>query len=235
MDVSKNPFCFPNLGGMEFDPGLSIGRGASPASSSRHTGSWHIHWYVYPLIYWLELITDFLCLEQTSFDIAYMTELDPLWSDDSLAYIINPEAALFANPIAQAACAADCVAATTGKPMDTLFWCGGCQGSLYPMSGHIQGHTGSIQSGLLAVERMTYKLHRQGLAWGTSGKEGLCQKYVMSVMKKSQYRSQLTVPVPSRCYPYGRSTALYESGKEIPIAGEDFGFLIWRKRNCCVM
>jgi conjugal transfer pilus assembly protein TraU len=235
VDVSKKPFCFPNLGGVEFSPGIHIGTGASPRSTSKGTGSWHVHWYIYPLIYWLELLTDFACLEASSFDVAYLTELDPLWSDDSLAYIINPEAALFANPIAQAACAADCVASTVSSPMDSLFWCGGCQGSLYPLDGNIQGHVGSIQSALLATERFTYKLHRQGLAWGTSGSEALCQKYIMPVMKKSQYRAQLTVPVPSSCYPFGRTTTLYETGKEVPIVGEDFGFLIWRKRNCCVL
>ena len=235
VDVTKRPFCFVNLGGVEFDPGIAIGTGNSPRSTGRAVGSWHVHWYIYPLIYWLELVVDFLCLEQMSFDIAYITELDPLWGDDTLTFILNPEAVLFANPIAQAACAADCVAASTGLPMDSLFWCGGCQGSMYPLSGNVQGHVGSIQSALLATERMAYKLHRELIAWGTSGPDALCEKYPMPVMKKSQYRSQLTVPIPSDCYPFGRTTTLYESGKEIPIVGEDFGFLIWRKRNCCVL
>ncbi|MDA4835001.1 TraU family protein, partial [Enterobacter hormaechei] len=47
-----------------------------------------------------------------SFDVAYMTEIDPLWNDDVLTTLINPEVALFNNPIAVAACAADCVAAS---------------------------------------------------------------------------------------------------------------------------
>jgi conjugal transfer pilus assembly protein TraU len=235
VDVTKRPFCFPNLGGVEFDPGIKIGTGSAPRSTGSGVGSWQVHWYIYPLIYWLELLTDFLCLEQASFDVAYITELDPMWGDDSLTFILNPEAVLFANPIAQAACAADCVASSTGLPMDFLFWCGGCQGSMYPLDGNIQGHIGSIQSALLATERMAFKLHREMVAWGTSGSEGLCQKYPMPIMKKSQYRSQLTVPVPSDCYPFGHSTTLYESGKEIPVIGEDFGFLIWRKRNCCIM
>lgn len=235
VDVTKRPFCFPNLGGVEFDPGIKIGTGSAPRSTGSGVGSWQVHWYIYPLIYWLELLTDFLCLEQASFDVAYITELDPMWGDDSLTFILNPEAVLFANPIAQAACAADCVASSTGLPMDFLFWCGGCQGSMYPLDGNIQGHIGSIQSALLATERMAFKLHREMVAWGTSGSEGLCQKYPMPIMKKSQYRSQLTVPVPSDCYPFGHSTTLYESGKEIPVIGEDFGFLIWRKRSCCVL
>ncbi|AVZ00461.1 hypothetical protein DAI21_22910 (plasmid) [Lelliottia sp. WB101] len=43
-------------------------------------------------------------------DIAYLSELDPMWNDSSLSVIINPEAVLFNNPIAQAACAADAAA-----------------------------------------------------------------------------------------------------------------------------
>ena len=49
----------------------------------------------YPLIYWLELLMDFVCLEKGAFDVAYMTELDPLWNDDELSFILNPEAGLF--------------------------------------------------------------------------------------------------------------------------------------------
>ena len=236
-DVTKHPYCFVNLGGMEIDLGFDVGTGKGSNSDGSGGGSWHVHWYIYPLIYWLELVVDFLCLEQMSFDVMWITEIDPLWQDDSLTFLLNPEAILFSNPIAQAACAADCVKSTVGLPFDTLFWCGGCQGGMYPLNGRIQAHVGSIQSGLLAAERMCYKNHRELLAWGTSGSSNseICQKYPMPIMKKSQYRSQLTVPVPSDCYPFGRTSTIYESGKEIPVSGEDFGFLIWRKRNCCIL
>jgi conjugal transfer pilus assembly protein TraU len=67
---------------------------------------------------------DFPCTEKRDFDLAYMTEVDPLWNDDSLAFIINPEALLFGNPIAQTACVADSVAAAVYQPIDPLFWYG---------------------------------------------------------------------------------------------------------------
>ena len=236
VDVTKKPFCFVNLGGMEIDLGFDIGQGQSPHGKGKsNTSSWHVHWYIYPVIYWLELITDLGCLEQSNFDVAYITELDPLWQDDILTFILNPEAILFANPIAQAACAADCVKSSVSTPFDELFWCAGCQGSMYPLNGRISAHISGVQSSLLAVEKMAYKLHREFLAWGTSGTtpEQLCSRYPMPVMKKSQYRAQLVNPTSSDCYPFGRTTTIYESGKEIPIQGEDFGYLIWRKRNCC--
>jgi conjugal transfer pilus assembly protein TraU len=28
---------------------------------------------------------------------------------------------------------------------------------------------------------------------------------------------------------------LWGSGKEFPYQGEDFGYLVWRKRSCCLL
>jgi conjugal transfer pilus assembly protein TraU len=199
---------------------------------------YQVHWYIYPLIYWLELITDFLCLESSSFDVAYMTELDPLWNDDETSFILDPEAALFANPIAQAACAVDCGLASSGFGMDALFWCGGCQGSLYPFTGTVPAHSGGVQASLLVLERFIAKLHREGLAWGYTGIQGLCGKYPMPIIKKTQYKTQMVYPVATTrggCHPLGRSDMLWSSGKSFPYKGEDFGYLIWRKRSCCLV
>ena len=114
------------------------------------------------MFYWLELLADFACVERSNFDVAYLSEIDPLWQDDELSYLINPEAALFANPIAQAACAADCTSVTTtGRNIPGLFWCAGCHGTVYPMNGNIQADNSRIQGGLLAAERMTTALGQQ--------------------------------------------------------------------------
>ena len=98
MDVTRIPFCMVNLGG------LSLGNrfykhGIDARSFDQKGGTshsvYHVHWYIYPVIYWLELLMDFLCLESASFDVAYLTELDPLWNDDETAFILNPEAVVF--------------------------------------------------------------------------------------------------------------------------------------------
>ena len=122
-------------------------------------------------------------------DIAWMSELDPAWLDDELSFLLNPEAALFANLPAQAACAADCAAASTGLSVDSLFWCAGCQGGMYPATGNVQAHVGGVQASLLAAQRFLYLLHRRGIALGTSGSRALCGRYRMPVMKK------ITIPV----------------------------------------
>lgn len=241
VDVVREPYCFVNLGGQLLNIGSSVGTGTvASQASGRDSSFYQVHYYIYPVLYWLNLIFDALCLETQGFDIAYLTELDPTWDDDELAFILNPEVVLFANPTAQAACAADCTQSTTYLPNNGLFWCGGCQGSLYPFTGHVQAHVGGVQASQLLAERMLAKLHREGLLWGTYGEQGLCGNYPMPVLKKSQYRLQMTYPIPATtsllgCNPFGRSTLGFESGREYPMGGEDFGYLIWRKKNCCAL
>lgn len=239
VDVTKSPFCLVNMGGIGISEG-NIGAKSAPSSADDHedAATWHVHWYNYPLLYILNLFTDGVCLETGNLDIPYLTEFDPLWNNDILSFIINPEVILFANPIAQVACAADCIASTAYKPLDFLFWCSGCQGSNYPLTGSVSAHNGSIQSSSLAVQRFIYKLHRQFLLWVTSGPEAICTPLPAPIIKKSQYRLQTTVPIPGfgpfGCNPFGKSTILHESFKEITVAGEDFGYFVWRKRNCCM-
>ena len=239
VDVTRTPGCMVSLGGVSLlNQGIK-GRGsvANNHDNRLRNSFYHAHWYVYPLIFWLELLMDFVCLEKSGFDVAYITELDPLWNDDENAFIINPEAVLFGNPIAQAACAADCVVASAGFSHDFLFWCAGCQGSLYPFSGTVASHIGGVQGSLLVVQRMIAKLHRQGMLWGYMGFDGLCGKYPMPIIQKTQYKTQMVYPIPSTsngCHPLGRSEALWAMGKEYPYQGEDFAYLIWRKRNCCL-
>lgn len=240
-DVTMKPWCFVNLGGISLDPGLDIGMkhfgngGRGPGGS----GGWQVHWYVYPLMYWLEIVADFLCLEQGSVDILYLTEIDPLWQDSELSLIINPEAVVFNNPLAVAACAADRVAATAHLPNDPMFWCAGCQGTMYPLNGNVSAQYGHVQGSRLALDRFIFKLHRELIESGTSGEAALCGKYLMPIIKKSQYRIQATNPVPSTggagaCPPIGSVTAI-GSGQMVPVIGEDMGYLVWRKRNCCVL
>ena len=198
MDVSRKPWCFPNLGGLTIDPGLPAARGRTGSSGGDGAqGSvWHAHYYVYPLLSWIGALLDLGCLEGGSLDIAWTSELDPAWLDDELSFLLNPEVALFANLPAQAACAADCAAASAGLPLDPMFWCAGCQGGMYPLTGNVAAHVGGVQASLLAAQRLVYRLHRAGVAWGTSGSAALCGRYPMPVMKKSQYRWQMTQPVP---------------------------------------
>ncbi|KIE04242.1 Conjugal transfer pilus assembly protein TraU [Candidatus Jidaibacter acanthamoeba] len=240
VDISAEPYCFVNMGGLEMDMGFERSQGGRPTSSSSQISRWYVHYYAYPIIYILEIFMDFICLERLNFDVLWITEIDPTGSDDELSMLLHPEAFLFNNLLAQAACSADCVSASSGskgKPIDSLFWCSGCQGSMYPMNGNVNAHIGGVQATLNATQKMIYKMHRQGMAHETASSDlsKICDKHLALVMKKSHYRYQMTNPDPDKCAPFGRSTTFFESKKEIPITSEDFGFLLWRKRNCCIL
>lgn len=242
VEVVRRPFCLVSLGGLDLNPGIAAPEAArTPDPLGGSSGFYQAHFYTNPVMYWLKVVADFPCLEQGSFDLAYLTEVDPLWNDDELTLILNPEAVLFANPVAIASCAADCVAATTGFPKPELFWCAGCQGGLLPLDGRAAVHMGGVRTAELMAQRLTAKMHRELLAWGWHGRKGLCGPYFEPVMDKSAYKMQLTYPIPETdkiggkcCQPFGRTTALWGAGKEYPVKGEDFAFMLFRKRNCCV-
>jgi conjugal transfer pilus assembly protein TraU len=233
VDVTRTPFCFVNLGGVTLMSGGSQGQGGPSTAGDKNESQYHLHWYVYPVLHLLEVIIDGVCLDKSDFDVAYITEFDPTWQNESLAFILTPEAALFGNLAAQVACAADATAASAYTALDPLFWCAGGQGSVYPLTSFTPHHYGGVSSSVLLLERMTFKMHRELLLWGSMGEQGLCGKYPMPIWRKSQYRYQMVYPQRSKAQPYGRPTILWESGKEYPVKGEDFGYVVWRKRNCC--
>lgn len=246
VDVTRTPYCLVNLGGIPVGTDhkkiSSSSRGYGKRNSTQ--SFYHLHYYVYPLIYWLELLTDFMCLEASSFDVAYMSEFDITWNDPKLQSLLNPEAILFGNPIAQAACALDCASATATTAIDTMFWCAGCHGNMYPFSGANADHEGGVQNSSLLTTRILAKMHRLGLAKATSTTDAkpngkICRKATAMKIKKSQYKLQMVNPKSTSdgigCWPLGLSDLMYSAFKEYPYDGQDWGYLIWRKKNCCFL
>ncbi len=92
---------------------------------------YHVHWYKYPLTYWLNIITSLGCLQGGDLDIGYLSEIDPTWGGQRPDLHSESGGGHFANP-AQGACAADAVASAAKTSVDALFWCAGSQGSMYP-------------------------------------------------------------------------------------------------------
>jgi hypothetical protein len=112
--------------------------------------------------------------------------------------------------------------------------------SLYPLNGNVAAHIGGVQASTLIAQRMTAKMHRELLVWGAAGNRGQCGYYPQPLMDKRNYKMTMLHPVPQTdkldgrcCQPYGRTTAIWGAGKEFPYQGEDFAYLIFRKRNCC--
>lgn len=238
IETVKDAYYFPSLGS-----DISIGSGTDGSRGSHSSGSTtasfqQAHYFIFPVWEILELITDVVCTESSGFDLAYMTELDPLWQEDSLAMLIQPEVLLFANPAAQLACAADAVGAALDAPLDLLFWCAGSGGSVYPLTGHVSGNNFTMANATIAA-RLLYKLSRQFLVCDTGIWEYSCMP--MPIWVKSHYKIQIARPsTGSKAFPFGQSDYLWGTGKN-PAMGagsndpDNFLWILFRKRLCCLL
>lgn len=235
-DVVKDPYCLNGLGINMGEKNRSWGAGSvSDDEESKYFA--HVHYYYYPVWGILELFLDFNCMEKVQFDIAYLTELDPMWGDDILSNLLNPESLLFNNPIAQMACAADAVSAAGSYPIDSLFWCNGSWGSVYPLGGTTSNSNSAyVESSANVASKALFKFHRELITWGTKGPAAMCGPVVQPVWKKGQYRFQPVRPVQTnQCTPLGRSSLLWGSGNNPPAPGktDNFTYLLWRYNDCC--
>lgn len=246
LDVTRKPYCLVSLGGLELDLGFKAPEGEVRIKEDGTKNSfWQAHWYADPLLYILDIMVEHPCVETGDYDVGYMTEIDPLWDDDELSVLLNPDVFLLSNPLAVAACAGDCVKSSTGFGSNKLFWCAGCNGVMYPMNGRVGSHVSLVQASSLVAQRMTAKMHRQLLTHGTAGEKGLCGAYVQPIMQKDQYKYTMLYPVPQTkkkgssedskcCQPFGRTTSVMGAGRSYPYQGEDFSYELFRKKNCCL-
>ena len=238
VETVKDPYCFPSIGKQLSHSSSSrspiLGGGSSDQGTDQGDPSSfaQAHYFIFPVWSIMGLFTDYACVENGGMDIAYITEVDPLWNNDSLAFIINPEALLFANPIAQLSCIADSVSSNLGRPIDALFWCIGSGGSVYPLTGHVNDDN-LVQANNDIAERMIYKLGREGLLWDMA--VYYCSGVPTPIWIKSHYKLQIVKPVRGfQCIPIGRSSLIWGIAKNPPTyIGDNFLWMIFRKRWCC--
>jgi hypothetical protein len=74
VDVTRTPYCLVNMGGLQIaNSGISYrGDVEENTDDGTHHSFYQVHWYVYPIMYWLEVLMDFVCLENASIDLAYL-------------------------------------------------------------------------------------------------------------------------------------------------------------------
>lgn len=245
VEITRTAFCLVAMDGLQLDPGLQVREpgartGIATADGTTSFAFYHAHWYVNPILHWLGVLLDFDCLERSGFDLAYLSELDPTWDDDQLAAILSPEGLLTANLAGVAACAVDCAKTVTGWPVEELWWCAGCTGLLLPTSGNVAAHVSGRQSSALLAARLALRMHRTGAAYYTHSRRAACGVgWTQPYLIKHAYKMTMLHPRPQAkrngrcCEPFGTSPELWARGSEWPISGEDFVYLLFRKRHCC--
>lgn len=236
IDVTRTPYCLVGLGGVSVSTSTVKKHGTVHYKQDTTRSSFYqMHWYLYPLIYWLELLTDFTCADKGKVDIGYMSEFDPLWNDDEWSFWQHPEAGLYTSRPLQLACAADCIKSSVSfRPTNTFHWCAGCLGSLYPFTGAVEHHVGGIQASSLLMTRMIAKFHSLGTSKSYIALDNFCDVEYGRRLPKTLYKTHLVYPVNAPCQPLGKSDALWGIGKSFPYRGEDFVYLLWKKKKCCM-
>ena len=246
IDVVKDPYCFMGLGfQMDYNKvasmgGIKLGGTKAQAEEKGDRVFMQAHYVVYPVMEYLGMFMDTICLNWgVGIDMAYMTEIDPLWQDDELMAFLQPEALLFGNPISNLACVADATAAQINRPLDPLFWCKGSWGNAYPLTGNTLNKD-YVEDAASIAASLIYKLHREAILWESSGYPAVqdsCYDYPMPFWLKSSYRLQIIAPVAHyTATGIGKSGMLWDFGKNIPFVKDDnFSFMVFKKKECCVL
>lgn len=244
--VRSGKGCSPSLGSEfsmfnESTPyGLFLqGGGSENSETASKTGSFYnFHVLAFPVGQLTDMLTDSVCAAESGSsdaDMLYASELDPTWNNEELSMFTTPEAVLFANPLAIAACVADAAAATVAQPIGALYWCAGSWGTIYPFSG-MGGRDSEPASASLAATRAIAAMHRRGLANLAMTQAAVCRDIPWPTLPKQQYKLQTVHPIPEITGNHwiGASTFRWGEWRNVPAVGEDFVFLKWTFQECCM-
>jgi hypothetical protein len=186
----------------------------------------------------LDILTSLKCTDShTDFTLAWMTPIDPTWQNDLWGAVFNPEGALFANPIAQAACAVDAISSAFYYPIDSMFWCAGSWGSVYPLTGNGQVQNSDQATNGLVLSKFIAKESRVGALLATTGPQNTCSAGFTPVWIKTQYRVDEIGPVITRGDPVYIGQTEFKWGLA-PSANypthESSEYLLWNGEQCCI-
>ena len=237
-EITRMPYCSPSLGGTYLNTNMRLMGGNKNISGENDKGFYQYHYFSYPMMFMLDMLSEPECNPggYFDFDIMYLSELDPTWNEDELAFFTTPEIAIFANPVAMAACAGDAASASLGYPIDSLYWCAGSWGNLYPFTGNLNVYGSPPRDTALLATRALATMHRRGLAYATVGSGNLCEASFAPMLPKSQYKMNQIYPMAEANGNHwiGQTPFIWGEWRNIPATGEDFLHVLWRWTDCCL-
>lgn len=244
IETVRKPFYSPTFGGNMAGLGGGgilnanlVGGIGSTHSGTDKTGFSDMHVFLYPIGKMIAGMLTTACLSDTSggADLAYLSELDPSWNDDSISLMMTPEASIFANQPASLACMADSAASDVYQPIDAMFWCMGSWGTAYPQDG-VTATTDAPRQAAYAAAKAIAMLQRRGLIFKTMGPDATCNAYPNPVLTKSQYKLEQLWPRPESVSDHwiGEDPNEWGEFRYVPYVGEDFVNLNYQFTNCCI-
>jgi conjugal transfer pilus assembly protein TraU len=244
-EVVKTPYYSPSLGTSlgGTSNGHSYGGDNNQIVNSQAFN--HTHWYKYPLMDVIGLMKNFQCLERGGVQLGYMSEIIPWKKDAQMGALMSPDSFLFANPIAIASCIPESASAQADLLIDTLWWCMGSWGTVYPLGNYV-----GISDHTTASAAMTGKaLFEMMRGMGLKGTGALvdhdtapyCAPATKTIWAKSHYKIQLVRPAKkNKAVVIGKSTLFWGAGTNPPYkagnnSGDQFMYMIYQKYHCCEM
>lgn len=227
IEHQRTPGCMSALNGTKINAFDKIFRGTHDSGDydSRDPTFTHYHYFSFPLLAMLDLFTSKACNPDgyVDIDLLFFSEIDPTWNLDELAFFTTPESALVANPVAITACTIDAISSTARKPIESMFWCAGSWGAMYPLTGNVTGGGGIIRNSSLQKARVLNLLHRRGVARDTVGQEAMCYPPIRVTLPKNNYKFTTFFPVPEtkRAHVFGEYTLMWNKPWKIPSLGND--------------
>jgi len=249
IEVVDRPHYYPCFQGGKKDNNTSIiegglvkqkhrGNGSTQSTSSQSDksgGYRNVHYITYPVFATLNILMDKICGSKGGIGLPLIGELEPEWYSDFMAAILDPEALLFNNPLAQIACSYDCIKSTIDTPVNLLTWCAGCWGSMKTKSGRVEGSNEIVEAAVLATRAISI-MHRtlrlkQTIPFDTSvlpfvtknaqsGTDIVCNPPYFPEIIKSQYFLNLSYPVVSDVFGIGEWQMEWENFNKIPVYPE---------------
>lgn len=246
IELTRTPGCLSSLGGAKLNLGSNFMYGSqidhmsgAAGTETKATSFYEAHLYALPLLEMLDLFLPSDCNVSgyVDFDIISFTEIDPTWNNEELAFFQAPESAAVANILAETACSVDAVSQFAGNmPTESLWWCAGSWGSMYPLAGFRQAMDPARTTSLLASKLLAQQ-HRRGFAYATVGTDNLCRGSIYPTIPKQQYKMTMFYPTPEtkRGHMIGEHPYKWQGGTtRYPIGqGSDSTYLIWNYLDCC--
>jgi len=238
IETVSTPYCSPFLGGQNLQ-GNRIATGGDVQGGESDIAFQNIHLWTFPIATILQLFAGANCNPGNllQIDMSYMSEVDPLWNDEVLTVMVQPETTLFSLGPSQLACAAECTAMYFGDAVDFAPWCVGCWGGSFPSTGFdVPNGNATMLSSVLAAKGIN-AMHRRMLLQKTYGGDAMCGASLWPSLLKEQYRLGYVYPgiEANDNHQLGGSTAIWGWGMNSISSSHNAVQLLYRYKDCCTL
>ncbi len=239
IETVTTPYCSPFLGGTNLSGSTRMAVGGDINGGEPDNAFLHLHVWTFPVAQVLQMFAGVNCNPGNllEVDMSYISEPDPLWNDEILTTMIQPESLIFSTIVSQLACVGECAAMYVSDNVNLAPWCVGCWGGAYPSTGFdVVGSDLLKLSSILAVKSIN-AMHRRFLLHKTYGSDAMCSSYLFPSLLKEQYRLGYVFPgvEGTSNHEMGSPTITWGSGMTRPDASGQSVQVLYRYKDCCTL